>query len=311
MRLDANGMRRVSIGFAIMVVVTGAAFSLYYFSSLEPQSVSETENGAAPVEKPEVVQKSKPTPGTKRPIPSSQDIQTEKATLEPSSSGGWIIAALLALSVTTLISTAISFYLYRWRKILLSEPHFHLVVPEQFGEWVNTVDARIKKLTDSFNNGVEHVTQQSQHTNENVSNLVETFMTLQRALDERDNEIRRLKRGYDAEIFRKFVSRFIRVDQVVEDLQKAEGADANDLNHIRRLLEDAFAECGVESFQPDVGSDYRKADGVADNPKSVKVENPEDAFKIIEVLESGYQLRTSEGSEVIIPAKVKITVPSG
>lgn len=307
MPLDAYGMRGVLIRFAIILVVVSAALGLTYMLSLEPQSGLEAEKSASQVAKSEVVQKSKLTSGNVRPpSSSSQDIQTDKAISEPVSSGGWIMAALIALSVTTLISTAISFYLYRWRKILLREPQLELVVPEKFSGWVNGINARIEKLIDAFGKGVNYVTQQSQHTNENVSNLVETFMTLQQALDERDKEIRRLKRGYDAEIFRKFVSRFIRVDQVVEDLQRAKGADANDLENIRRLLEDAFSECGVESYQPDIGSDYRKADGVAENPKSVQAENPEDAFKIVEILESGYQLRTSEGSEVIIPAKVKI-----
>lgn len=304
MRLDVNGMRWGLIGLGVILVVTSVVLGLYIMSGLKPPSVSETEIGASPVAKPEVIQTSKSTSGNVR-LPSSAP-QGVNATSEPVSSGGWIMVALVALSVATLISTAISFYLYRWRKILSSEPQLELVVPEKFNGWLNGTNARIEELTDAFGNGVNYVTQQSQDTNEKVSNLVETFMTLQQALDERDNEIRRLKRGYDAEIFRKFVSRFIRVDQVVEDLQRAEGADANDLEHVRRLLEDAFAECGVESFQPEVGSDYRKADGVAENPKSVQAENPEDAFKIVEILESGYQLRTSEGSEVIIPAKVKI-----
>ena len=87
MRLDANAMRWVSIGFAITLVVT-SALTLYYISSPEPQLASETENGAAPGEKPEVVQISKPTAGAIRPSPSSQDFQTDKSTSEPVSSDG-------------------------------------------------------------------------------------------------------------------------------------------------------------------------------------------------------------------------------
>jgi molecular chaperone GrpE (heat shock protein) len=307
MGLDANRMRWVLMGVAIILIVTSVVVGVSYISSPEPQSVSVTVNDAPPVAKPEVAQKSILTSGSVRlPSSSSQDFQTDKAISETASSGGWIIAALVALSVTTLISTVISFYLYRWRRIILSEPQREIVVPEQFHGWINGTNANIEKFTDKLAKGVNYVAQQSQDTNEKVSNLVETFMSLQDGLDERDEEIRRLKRGYDAEIFRKFVSRFIRVDQIVEDLQRAESADANDLENVKRLLEDAFDECGVESFHPELGSDYRKADGVADNPKSEQAENPEDAFKIIEVLECGYQIRNSEGSEVIIPAKVKI-----
>ena len=221
-----------------------------------------------------------------------------------SSSNNWMILALVMMTTATLVSIIISFYLYRWRKILLSKPHS--VIPEKQGEWFKNADSRLVKLNDEISYSVEHVVKQSQVTNEKVSNLVETFMTLQKALNERDNEIRRLKKGYDTEIFRKFISRFITVDKAVEDLQKFKNLDINALHQIKSLLEDAFLECGVESFEPELGSDYRKVEGVADNPKSVQAENPEDAFKIIEILERGYQFRTSEGSEIIVPAKVKI-----
>jgi hypothetical protein len=223
------------------------------------------------------------------------------------SSNGWVYVALIILSLATLIATAISFYLYRWRRILLSNPH--LVVPEQLGEWVNSINAQVIELTNSFSYGVKHLSQQSDASGENISNLTETFMTLQHALDERDAEIRRLKRGYDAEIFRKFITRFIRVGIIVEDFQRAGKAEADDLEHISRLLEDAFSECNVESFHPEIGTDYRSAHGVADSPKTGQNLDPNEAFKIIEILESGYQLSTSEGYEVLVPAKVKINAP--
>ena len=136
-------------------------------------------------------------------------------------------------------------------------------------------------------------------------------MTLQGALDERENEIRRLKRGYDREIFRKFVTRFIRVDQTVEDFQRAGLADENGLDQLRRLLGDAFAECSVERFRPEIGGDYRQEFRVADNPKKATAKNPEDEFRIIEVLESGYLIRNTEGNEILIPAKVKIFTTTG
>jgi hypothetical protein len=222
------------------------------------------------------------------------------------SSDGWAFLAFVALSLATLIATATSFYLYRWRRILLSEPH--LVVPEQFGAWVKRLDKHVVDLTDGFSNGIKIVSQKSSATDQKMTDLFETFMTFQQALDEREAEIRRLKRGYDAEVFRKFVSRFIRVDQLVDDLQKAGEVDADGLEQVRRLLEDAFLECGVEAFQPEIGSDYREAHGVADNPKSVAAENPEDAFMIKEIIESGYQIRHGESCQVIIPAKVVIHV---
>lgn len=216
----------------------------------------------------------------------------------------WMFIALATMAIAMLISSAISFYLYRWRKILLSNPH--MVVPEQLGEWTGSLTTHFHRLTEAVSTSLNESARLGQQTEQGISNLSETFMTMQQALDEREREIQRLKRGYDSEIFRKFVARFIRVDQAVEDFQRSGSADEAGLDQIRRLLEDAFSECNVECFQPELGSDYREAVGVADQPKTAKAESPEDDFKIAEILESGYLIRSAENSEVIKPSKVRI-----
>jgi uncharacterized protein YukE len=237
--------------------------------------------------------------GVEAPLLSASPVATST---EPVSQ--WMPMTLTAMALALLVSTAISFYLYRWRKILLNQTH--LVVPEQFGQWTLQLARDVNELSRALAASNKLVAQQSRDTHRDVSNLSETFMTMQQALDEREREIQRLKRGYDAHVFRKFVSRFIRVDQAVEDFQKAGSADANGLDQIRRLLEDAFAECDVERFQPEVGDDYREAFGVADQPKTIEGENLDDAFKIAGVLESGYLIRSADSCEVVIPAKVTI-----
>jgi len=290
--------------FLILLVAGGSYFLIEKFTNQVP---SGSENISVSVALPKTVQKSEMSSKSER-LPQSQNVQTYKTTPEPAPSSGWVVVALVALSIATVISTAISFYLYRWRKLLLSESQTRIVVPEQFIGWVQEISKHIEKLSNQIGNGVENVTQQSQETGKNVSNLTETFMTMQGALDERETEIRRLKRGYDAEIFRKFIARFIRVDQIVEDFQTAGNANAEELSDIRRILEDAFSECGVESFKPTIGTDSRKAYGVADNPKKEDGAEPGEEFNIIEIIEQGYQLKTSDGYEVLIPAKVKIQI---
>ena len=59
---------------------------------------------------------------------------------------------------------------------------------------------------------------------------MESFTVLQTTLDSRDKEIQRLKKGYDSEIFRKFLGRFIRVDKALcEELYSAKTENSNNL----------------------------------------------------------------------------------
>jgi molecular chaperone GrpE (heat shock protein) len=131
-------------------------------------------------------------------------------------------------------------------------------------------------------------------------------MTLQPKLDERDQEIVRLRGGYDNYLFRRFIRRFIRVDTRLTEAMLRPGADRSTLGSIRALMEDALAECGVEQFAPEIGTDFRRADGVADNPTTVPNADQSKAYKIAEVRRAGYRTIEGTGNRVIVPAEVAV-----
>ena len=174
-----------------------------------------------------------------------------KASAESSRTKPWPIIAILFLSVTNLISVGISFYLYRWRKLLLTRDE--ILVPEAWGRKLDGFSREIRAIVDAFNRNTKDLQTVSDNNTAKFDTMVETFMTLQSAVDERDNEIRRLKRGYDQQVFRRFLTRFVRVHQALRDALKSDTENAEDIETLRRLLEDALDECGVEVFQPELG----------------------------------------------------------
>ena len=215
----------------------------------------------------------------------------------------FLYVTLSILSLTTLLSIAISFYLYKWRRILLSNNN--MVVPEEWAKYLKKVGKSMEGFRKSVGDDLQRVANATNNNTEKISNMTDTYMELQSALDEKDAEIKRLKKGYDAEIFRRFILRFARIEQTIDDIILEDG-EKEFLSHLKRLFEDAFDECGVSKYEPVIGEDYRKAIGVSDNPKTIATSNPDEEFLISEVLESGYQLNTAINKEVIIPAKVRI-----
>ena len=179
-------------------------------------------------------------------------------------------------------------------------------MPEEWGKYLDSVGRNVGALSNELSKSIHHIAGRTSESTSKIDNMIDTFMALQKALDEKDAEIRRFKSNYDAEVFRKFLLRFIRVDQTVDDFIQVETSPSEYLSQVKRLLEDAFDECGVEFFSPNIGDDYRTTEGIADNPKTKKVDNPEDEFKIAEVLQVGYRLRSSDGYDTIVPAKVRI-----
>ena len=229
----------------------------------------------------------------------------EQIKTETMNSEVWLYIIIIILGLALSASIAITFYLYKWRKILLSKPHY--LLPEDQGKHLNQLNSCITRLSQSIEQNTTSAAQKTDQISVEVSNLLETFMTMQTVLDQRDKEIQRLKRGYDAEIFRKFIGRFLRIDNAINDFKATEEIDLQEsLNQIQSLLHDALAECNVECFQPDLETDYRSAFGVADSPRKEQTDDPNKNFMISEIVESGYYIRGNEGREIVKPAKVKI-----
>ncbi|MGI9296732.1 MAG: hypothetical protein ACR2QC_02395 [Gammaproteobacteria bacterium] len=151
---------------------------------------------------------------------------------------------------------------------------------------------------------------ETKNTLQKMQELFDSYMTLQGNLDAKDAEIKRLKKGYDAEIFRRFLRRFIRVDEAARELME-DGAMSESarkgFRQIRELFGDALDECGVEKFSPEIGKDHRTEFGVADRPEKEPTADARQDHKIAAVLAEGYVLKSLDGGrDPVVKAKVKI-----
>lgn len=223
----------------------------------------------------------------------------------------WLVVVVMGIATT--ISVAISFYLYRWRRILISDHAF--LVPEnlisEFRSLRNSLanhERSVAEMARATSSGYAEISERIAHASQTSAQVLEASTTWQRALDERDGEINRLRTGYDAELFRRFIVRFSRAKNAAEMFQADNEFGPKSLNHVNRLLDDAFDECGLERFSPEIGEDYRTAKGVADNPTLISTDRPEDAFRIQEIVSAGYRSRSGEQATVIVPAEVSILV---
>ncbi len=216
---------------------------------------------------------------------------------------------LILLALVLIVSAALNLFVIRWlwwgRKFQANPTS----IPELL---LGSVENHHKDLRANFHsliNVIEATTKIQQElaasASEETENLSSSFQVLRSALDDRDEEIKRLKEGYDLAIFRSFVTRFARLDLALID-ELTETEDAGQLSDFRDLLLDALDECGVTPFFPEVGAEYRITDGVEDDP----VFEPTDDFrqhgKISRVIRNGYLLENSETSKVVISAKVAV-----
>jgi hypothetical protein len=215
-----------------------------------------------------------------------------------------ILIILIIISVVALASTFSAFYLYRWRRLLSEKSGKEILLPEQFNELMSGFKKLIDKNTAGLNTLGNDIRDQRSSSNEKIDTMTEVFMTFQKVIDEQKTEIKRLKEGYDSEIKRKFLLKFIKISQLVN-----EGTlNKESLERIKLRFEYALDDCEVESFRPEEGTDFHNYESKElELVTIVKPEKKEDEFKIIEIFEEGYHFRISDNKfELISPSKVKI-----
>ena len=223
-----------------------------------------------------------------------------------------LIIAIVCLTLVAVLAICIALWLYLWRKRIEATPGGRrLIVPET---WESVSDEHNKKLDDQTKevgelatvtaSAISDLVQHNLDLQKQIESVAEGYATLQNHLDTQDAEIARLKSGYDAAIFRRFLNRFIRVHTPMQEALNESSIDVQEFEQIKELLEDALEECGLKPLVPTIGEHYSQARGVADHPKLVANDDPERTGTICEILEHGYQLE--ENGEVIRTAKVSV-----
>jgi len=210
---------------------------------------------------------------------------------------------------TAAVALTFAWMVYRFasrrRRDLLLSPH--LVTPENFHKWTGSVSGGLENFANRLLHLSEHIKSSQEAHRQSVVELSETFLTLNKALDQRDQQIRRAEQGWERQVFKRFLVRFAKVDQTLNDSLLT---PPEVLGQARALMHDALSECDVHPLLPPIGSDYRKATGVADRPDLVPT-NDQALFYIIKrVVTPGYRLSTPDHEDVIvIPAKVEVYSP--
>jgi molecular chaperone GrpE (heat shock protein) len=123
--------------------------------------------------------------------------------------------------------------------------------------------------------------------------------------------VEKLQDGYDWGIIRSFGLRVIRcldnLENRISELPSEDGA-LQHLEEVRDELLFALESSSIEQFRPDLNSDYRGLEKLAETIKDREpTENVEQAGKIAKVIRSGYRyMMDDENFKVVRTAQVKL-----
>lgn len=209
------------------------------------------------------------------------------------------LSLVFSLLVNVLI-ILLFFQQIRWRKNIFNGQE--VLMPEQ---WVNSLSDRMMRVF----NALDQLGEFSKANYKNINEISEISQTLNNVIDSKEEEIKRFRKGYDEYIYHKFLSKFINITDAVNRLAQKDSVTRDDFENIHFRLTDALEDCRVSVKFIEVGSLYSDlGDLVEDNPKTISTENENQNLRVAEVMRPAYLVSSSEGSKVVLPAKVSIYV---
>lgn len=217
----------------------------------------------------------------------------------------WVV--VIGAMLIAVISLGISFWLYYVRAMLLRDGP--ALVPEKWGALLADLSFETAKSRKDLTGRAQALLLASGKQDARLEGLLESFLTLQKAISDRDDEIKRLKKGHDGKVFKRFLLRFIKASIAIKEIQaEAKNSDQfKNISYVARLLENALEECAVTELKPELNTDYRQlGTEVADGPEIIVTDDPALNFKIAEVKTPAYVIEGEGEYEVLIPATVVI-----
>lgn len=212
----------------------------------------------------------------------------------------WITVALL--SAATFVAVLVSFYLYRWRKVLIKNQD--VLLPEELATAINRLSGAFDQLSEANRAFGDESNGNTVKITDGVKTLGRSLLTFQNSLEEKDREISRYKSGYDSEILKRNMVGFVRLALFIDRIEE----ESDEVRNIRLLLEDALEDCGIEKLIPKIGQRYKSAIGVEDRPRIEGVDDPELDMKIIAVDRHGFRLSQIGESESGVVLKARVAV---
>jgi len=245
---------------------------------------------------------------------SDEDVKAQSDEMAHSPTvSGWMIAILFLSLLLTAMSLTVTFFLYRWRKnILLTGA----MVPE---EWAGILKDVVEGADHVASNQITvlkgheklgaRIHSEMTGLSKDMSDIQQTLMAFQGALDTRDQEISRLKDGYDAAILSKYFSRLVNVMDTASKLSQKEGVGQKEMKNISLMILDLLELGGVEEFAPECGADFADlGDEVVPHKLNIETDDPKKHGKVESVVSKGFRMVSGEKTKILKPSIVQVFI---
>ena len=154
--------------------------------------------------------------------------------------------------------------------------------------------------------GGQAVQEMPAQLSERLDNLLETTKEFRAAIEQRDDEVKRLREGYDRSILSRHYYRLIRLHEEAREILD-ENPDSKDSRYLYGMTEALLKECDISKVSPELGADVRDlAELIDDNMIREVSEDPSQHNKIAKVDAPAYVYDEKGVHQVVQPARITV-----
>ena len=211
--------------------------------------------------------------------------------------------------------------LYTWRNVLETEHGITLEqLPEQtytetkdrmiaLGENFGKLASYINSLGKNVDNVANKSSDNDRDNRRRFEELIERFNDISKTIQEKDGEIKRLKKGYDNKIKADTIKEIliIRDRVVLYEKEKSTNEEIKDIaSSLINLIDIRLDMLDVKELIFNKGEKFREIDGADVSEENlIEAKDVKDKGRVIETIENGYYIDGIEGRNIIRNAKIK------
>jgi len=148
---------------------------------------------------------------------------------------------------------------------------------------------------------------------ESHESMLEAFATLKDSLDEKDEDIKRLKGGYDLQILKNFVTKFIKVNEICDSVAsdpKVSEETKEEIDFISEAILNAIDEIGIKRYSIKEGTSTKSnAFGIPPAAEWIKIKTNDKTKKLTvkKTIKEGFFI-DQEKKEILRHAKIEVYI---
>ena len=240
-------------------------------------------------------------------------------TVEDSSSMLKIISFIMLglLSISLLMNYLLLRWRSRYKNQLITFPESLLDqfnnLGRDFSNIKSGVQSEFERYTEILKKQVNLNNDTSLEISQKYEEILDSFSLLQKSLDSKDQEIERLKKGYDLQILKGYILKIIKVIDICDSVNQDQNTSQetkNEVTFISDSLNDLLDDMGVKKYYIDSGISTKSDEfGLPPANEWIKVKTNEENenFLVKNTIKHGYFI-DAEKKQVLKHPKIEVFI---